>query len=97
MTSSSGIAAVMDSDAAAVVSSTDDANASNAAEDASTNAVNDATIEDASKDDDDDARPEAVFRYTVEKFSSVRESGLSDPCMVRNLPWKIMILSLIHI
>ena len=42
--------------------------------------------------DADDARPEAVFRYTVEKFSSVRESVLSGPCMVRNLPWKIMIM-----
>ncbi len=44
------------------------------------------------EEDDDEARPEATFRFTVENFSSVKESVLSEPCMVRNLPWKIMIM-----
>ncbi len=48
--------------------------------------------EDALMDEDDDARPEATFRFTVDKFSQVKESVLSDPTMVRNLPWKIMIM-----
>ena len=40
----------------------------------------------------DEARPEAVFSFKVENFSSVTESVLSPPCFVRNLPWKIMIM-----
>lgn len=42
--------------------------------------------------DEDEARPEATFSFTVENFSTVKESVLSAPCMVRNLPWKIMIM-----
>lgn len=40
----------------------------------------------------DEARSEATFRYTVHNFSRLRESQLSPPCYVRNLPWKIMIM-----
>ena len=97
----------MDSDGAddSVVSSTTPAAAATNEDAASDNAA--ATVvaspiagEDGAADavtaanaaDDDVARPEAVFAYTVEKFSLVRESVLSGPCMVRNLPWKIMIM-----
>jgi len=40
----------------------------------------------------DEARSEAVFRYTVHGFSKLKESQLSTPCYVRNLPWKIMVM-----
>ncbi len=46
----------------------------------------------AMDEEDDEARPEATFRFTVENFSQVKDSALSPPCMVRNLPWKIMIM-----
>ena len=46
----------------------------------------------AENEDEDEARPEATFSFTVENFSQVKESVLSPPCMVRNLPWKIMIM-----
>ncbi len=52
-------------------------------------------VTDEKKDDgleEDEARPEATFRFVVENFSTVKESVLSPPCMVRNLPWKIMIM-----
>jgi ubiquitin carboxyl-terminal hydrolase 7 len=44
------------------------------------------------EDDYDEARPEAEFGFTVSNFSQIKESHLSDCCMVRNLPWKIMIM-----
>jgi hypothetical protein len=28
----------------------------------------------------------------VENFSQIRDSALSSPCIIRNLPWKIMIM-----
>lgn len=40
----------------------------------------------------DEARSEATFRYTVHNFSKLKESQLSPPCYVRNLPWKIMVM-----
>lgn len=40
----------------------------------------------------DEARSEATFRYTVENVSKMKESQLSPPCIVRNLPWKIMVM-----
>lgn len=40
--------------------------------------------------EEDDSRAEATFRYTVENISRLKETALSPPCMVRNLPWKIM-------
>lgn len=42
--------------------------------------------------EDDEARSEATFRYTVTNFRSLKDSVLSSPCYVRNLPWKIMIM-----
>lgn len=39
---------------------------------------------------DDEARSEACFSFRVENFSKLHESVLSPPCIVRNLPWKIM-------
>jgi len=43
-------------------------------------------------EDDDEARSEATFSFKVENFSQLRESALSPPCIIRNLPWKIMIM-----
>ena len=43
-------------------------------------------------EDDDEARSEATFQFKVENFSQIRDSVLSEPCIVRNLPWKIMIM-----
>lgn len=40
----------------------------------------------------DNSRSEATFRHTVQNFSRLRESQLSKPCYVRNLPWKIMVM-----
>ncbi|XP_018335217.1 ubiquitin carboxyl-terminal hydrolase 7 isoform X2 [Agrilus planipennis] len=41
---------------------------------------------------EDEARSEATFRYTLPNFSKLKDSALSPPCYVRNLPWKIMIM-----
>lgn len=41
---------------------------------------------------DDEARSEATFKFTVPNFSRIKESVLSPPCFVRNLPWKIMVM-----
>lgn len=35
----------------------------------------------------DEARSEATFRFTVPSFSKLRETALSPPTFVRNLPW----------
>eukprot|EP00092_Neocalanus_flemingeri_P030841 GFUD01033495.1.p1 GENE.GFUD01033495.1~~GFUD01033495.1.p1 ORF type:complete len:1103 (+),score=278.33 GFUD01033495.1:268-3576(+) len=43
-------------------------------------------------EEDDEARSEATFRFKVENFSSIKDSVLSEPCIIRNLPWKIMIM-----
>ncbi|KAK0051801.1 ubiquitin carboxyl-terminal hydrolase 7 [Biomphalaria pfeifferi] len=40
--------------------------------------------------EEDESRAEATFQFVVENFSKLEESVLSPPCMVRNLPWKIM-------
>ncbi|XP_044734467.1 ubiquitin carboxyl-terminal hydrolase 7-like [Chrysoperla carnea] len=42
--------------------------------------------------DEDEARSEATFSFTVTNFSRLKESVLSPPCYVRNLPWKIMVM-----
>lgn len=42
--------------------------------------------------EDEEMRSEAVFRFRVENFTKLKESVLSPPCYVRNLPWKIMVL-----
>lgn len=39
---------------------------------------------------DVEAASEATFRYTIEDFSNLKDSVLSPPVYVRNLPWKIM-------
>ncbi|XP_064603934.1 ubiquitin carboxyl-terminal hydrolase 7-like isoform X2 [Liolophura sinensis] len=40
--------------------------------------------------EEDESRAETTFTYTVENISKLKETTLSPPCMVRNLPWKIM-------
>ncbi|VVC96838.1 unnamed protein product [Leptidea sinapis] len=42
--------------------------------------------------EDDEARSEATFRYIVHNFKNLKDSVLSPPCYVRNLPWKIMVM-----
>ncbi|XP_066139547.1 ubiquitin carboxyl-terminal hydrolase 7 isoform X1 [Euwallacea fornicatus] len=49
-------------------------------------AVQDADME------EDEARSEATFRFTVSNFSKLKDSILSSPTFVRNLPWKIMVM-----
>lgn len=43
-------------------------------------------------DIDDDARPQATFSFTVENFTQLSDSVLSEATFVRNLPWKIMVM-----
>ena len=51
--------------------------------------------DDTSKEDsaleDDDSRPEATFKFVVNNISKLKETVLSTPCYIRNLPWKIMV------
>ena len=47
---------------------------------------------DVISEEDDEARSEATFQFKVKDFSQIRDSVLSEPCIVRNLPWKIMIM-----
>jgi len=49
------------------------------------------TMQDADMEEDE-ARSEATFRFVVHNFSKLKESQLSPPCYVRNLPWKIMVM-----
>ncbi|KAJ8967839.1 hypothetical protein NQ317_016612 [Molorchus minor] len=42
--------------------------------------------------EEDEARSEATFRFTVHQFSKLKDSVLSPACYVRNLPWKIMVM-----
>ena len=41
---------------------------------------------------DDEARSEATFSFKVKNMSKLRIPALSPPCIVRNLPWRIMIM-----
>lgn len=50
------------------------------------------TSTDASAMYDEEMRSEAVFSFRVDNFSKLRDSVLSPPCYVRNLPWKIMLI-----
>merc|ERR1719383_1346788 len=43
--------------------------------------------------DDDDSRAETTFSFTVTEFSKLKDTRLSPAVMVRNLPWKIMIMA----
>lgn len=42
--------------------------------------------------EEDESRSEALFQFTVNNFSRLKDSVLSPPCYVRNLPWKIMVM-----
>lgn len=69
---------------------------SNTIEDSSTDtevkAAKPAEDEEDGAEDGDEARSEATFSFKVENFSQIRDSALSPPCIIRNLPWKIMIM-----
>ena len=39
----------------------------------------------------DEARSEATFQFKVDNISSIKDPVLSEPCIVRNLPWRIKI------
>lgn len=41
---------------------------------------------------DDEARAEATFRFEVDQISRLKDTKLSPPTYVRNLPWKIMVM-----
>ncbi|OQR77838.1 ubiquitin carboxyl-terminal hydrolase 7-like, partial [Tropilaelaps mercedesae] len=43
-------------------------------------------------DQDDEARAEATFRFEVDQISRLKDTRLSPPTYVRNLPWKIMVM-----
>ncbi|XP_064631404.1 ubiquitin carboxyl-terminal hydrolase 7-like isoform X2 [Lineus longissimus] len=40
--------------------------------------------------EDDDSRASATVTFTIENISKLKETVLSPPCVIRNLPWKIM-------
>ena len=40
----------------------------------------------------DESRSEATFSYKMENFSKIKDSVLSPPTYVRNLPWRIMVM-----
>lgn len=42
--------------------------------------------------DDDQMRSEAIFSFFLENVSVQRECVFSEPCYVRGLPWKIMLI-----
>jgi ubiquitin carboxyl-terminal hydrolase 7 len=37
--------------------------------------------------EEDSARPEGVVRFIVKDFSRLKETVLSEPVYIRNLPW----------
>ncbi|XP_052740388.1 ubiquitin carboxyl-terminal hydrolase 7-like [Bicyclus anynana] len=53
---------------------------------------NNAERNDIARNDEEHARSEATFRFTVQNISQLKEQVLSPPCYVRCLPWKILIL-----
>ena len=53
---------------------------------------NNSASETAAMDDDDDARPQATFKFEVANFTGLSDSVLSESTFVRNLPWKIMVM-----
>ncbi|XP_046987971.1 ubiquitin carboxyl-terminal hydrolase 7 [Schistocerca americana] len=52
----------------------------------------DQTVSQDAEMEEDEARSEATFRYTVTNFSKLKDTQLSPPTYVRNLPWKIMVM-----
>ncbi|GFR16255.1 ubiquitin carboxyl-terminal hydrolase 7 [Trichonephila clavata] len=43
-------------------------------------------------EEEDEARSAATLRFVVPNFSKLRETALSPPTYIRNLPWKIMVM-----
>lgn len=37
--------------------------------------------------EEDSARPEGVVRFVVKDFSKIKDTALSEPVFIRNLPW----------
>ncbi|XP_063362143.1 ubiquitin carboxyl-terminal hydrolase 7-like isoform X2 [Cydia amplana] len=61
------------------------------AENAAAEALSTAPVEQKiTVEDEDVARSEATFRYTINNISQLKEQVLSPPCIVRCLPWKIL-------
>ncbi|GBP91321.1 Ubiquitin carboxyl-terminal hydrolase 7 [Eumeta japonica] len=54
------------------------------------NADNNATSAILDEEDEDLARSEATFKFTIENISTLKDQVLSPPCYVRCLPWKIL-------
>eukprot|EP00058_Branchiostoma_floridae_P025980 XP_002611470.1 hypothetical protein BRAFLDRAFT_63896 [Branchiostoma floridae] len=42
-------------------------------------------------EEEDESRPEATFRFTVENFSKLEKEKLSPAVFIRNLPWRICV------
>ncbi|XP_070580003.1 ubiquitin carboxyl-terminal hydrolase 7-like [Ptychodera flava] len=43
--------------------------------------------------EEDESRSEATFQFKISNFSKLRDTLLSPPYMIRNLPWKIMAMA----
>ncbi|XP_076047681.1 ubiquitin-specific protease 7 isoform X2 [Oratosquilla oratoria] len=54
--------------------------------------VSSSTTQHDTEMEDDDARSESTFTFKVHNFSKLKDTVLSNPCYVRNLPWKIMVM-----
>ena len=40
---------------------------------------------------DEEARSKATFEFKVENFSTIKDPVWSPPCIVSNLPWRIIV------
>ena len=47
-------------------------------------------------DDDDEARSEATFRFRVEGFSTIKDSTLSESCVIRWITFSLLHIPLKH-
>eukprot|EP00794_Sanderia_malayensis_P008888 gene8888-9838_t len=48
--------------------------------------------DDSKMDEDEPSRAEGKIQFEVQNFSKIKETVLSDPIMIRNLQWKIMVM-----
>jgi len=57
-------------------------------EDISTSEAN----EEAKEESENPSRAEGLIQFKVENFSKITDSVLSDPIIIRNLPWRVMVM-----
>ncbi|GIY89443.1 ubiquitin carboxyl-terminal hydrolase 7 [Caerostris extrusa] len=53
---------------------------------------NSVTNQEEAMEEEDEARSAATLRFIVPNFSKLKETALSPPTYIRNLPWKIMVM-----